>query len=217
MRHSGWHKRPGVHILEGRWQDILCDTQYTPRSHEGLADEPFDIGKFDIVYFDTFMEGYRGHMEFIKHVPRLLRGSGSRFSFFNGHGQKLEELYKVRLMDCIVCGDPIINVMIKVYLEVERLHHNDVGLNTEWFGASIRVFVSIAFSFLLLTIQRAMPISLPCGSICRIVKRSWTIHTPSTSYPSVPWHRLSRARWFPTLGGTVCLRPSVRTTEGVNQ
>jgi protein arginine N-methyltransferase 2 len=34
--------------------------------------------------------------------------------------------------------------MLKVYLEIGRLHHNDVGLNTEWFCESIRVFVSIA-------------------------------------------------------------------------
>jgi protein arginine N-methyltransferase 2 len=107
MRHKGWHKRPGVRILAGRWQDILCKTQYTPNSAEGTTDgqeslEPFDIGKFDIVYFDTFMEGYRGHMEFIKLVPRLLRGPGSRFSFFNGHGQKSAELYQVRSIDRIM-------------------------------------------------------------------------------------------------------------------
>ena len=33
--------------------------------------------------------------------------------------------------------------MFKVYLEIERLHHNDVGLNTEWFCESTRVFVLI--------------------------------------------------------------------------
>ena len=112
MRHNGWHKRPGVRILEGRWQDILYNKQYTPKRPEDITDdheslEPFDIGRFDIVYFDTFMEGYRGHMEFIKLIPRLLRGPGSRFSFFNGHGQKSEELYTVRSMDLFMYGDTI--------------------------------------------------------------------------------------------------------------
>ena len=54
-----------------------------------------DIGKFDIVYFDTFEEGYRGHFDFIKNVPGLLRGPGSRFSYFNGHAAKRDTEYQV--------------------------------------------------------------------------------------------------------------------------
>jgi protein arginine N-methyltransferase 2 len=100
MRHKGWHKRPGVRILEGRWQDILTKAQYVPtKDDEGTLD-PIDIGKFDIVYFDTFMEGYHGHVDFIKHIPRLLRGPGSRFSFFNGHAGKIEFVYTVRRSIC---------------------------------------------------------------------------------------------------------------------
>lgn len=56
---------------------------------------PIDIGKFDIVYFDTFNEGYRGHFAFIKQVPRLLRRQTSRFSYFNGYGERNETQYKV--------------------------------------------------------------------------------------------------------------------------
>ncbi|KAH8113188.1 S-adenosyl-L-methionine-dependent methyltransferase [Phellopilus nigrolimitatus] len=81
MRRTGWYAKPGVKVLAGRWQTFLGPAC---AEHE----RNFDIGKFDIVYFDTFMEGYRGHHAFIRHVPRLLRGPGSRFSFFHGHGAK---------------------------------------------------------------------------------------------------------------------------------
>jgi protein arginine N-methyltransferase 2 len=95
MQQKGWHKRPGVRILAGRWQVILTKAQYTPRTDDGGTLDPIEIGKFDIVYFDTFQEGYPGHFDFIQHVPRLLRGPGSRFSFFNGHAQGSELMYKV--------------------------------------------------------------------------------------------------------------------------
>jgi protein arginine N-methyltransferase 2 len=115
MKHNGWYKKPGVRILEGRWQDFLeplpedeyerrtyqnnraifkvkayAQKKRTPDSTESTSPEcdsegPIDLGKFDIVYFDTFDEGYPGHFTFIKHVPRLLRGPTSRFSYFNGH------------------------------------------------------------------------------------------------------------------------------------
>jgi hypothetical protein len=111
MREKGWYDRPGVRILEGRWQDFFpFGSHETQSPNEGLAmlrrnlllcgqqpneDYMADIGKFDIVYFDTFEEGYRGHFEFIKNVPGLLRGPGSRFSYFNGHAGKGDTAYQV--------------------------------------------------------------------------------------------------------------------------
>jgi protein arginine N-methyltransferase 2 len=113
MRHTGWYDRPGVRILEGRWQDFFSlnfdnDTEFVPhhtdnshalslseRKSDADSTIPVDIGKFDVVYFDTFQEGYRGHFSFIKHVPGLLRGPSSRFSYFNGHAKKHETVYKV--------------------------------------------------------------------------------------------------------------------------
>lgn len=89
MRRTGWYDRPGVRILEGRWQNFLSP----PKPNTDTI--PIDIGKFDVVYFDTFQEGYRGHFAFIKLVPRLLRGPSSRFSYFNGHAGKDETPYKV--------------------------------------------------------------------------------------------------------------------------
>ena len=116
MRHKGWYDRPGVRILEGRWQDFFpsesefpeARTNQTPNDglttpHRNLwprvqkpnKDDVFDIGKFDVVYFDTFEEGYRGHFAFIKNVPGLLRGPGSRFSYFHGHAARGGSEYQV--------------------------------------------------------------------------------------------------------------------------
>jgi len=127
MKHKGWYGRPGVRILEGRWQEFFKDgrtylpkkwsttagTESNPPDDNGGGDDDddnndddgesasppeMDIGKFDIVYFDTFSEGYRGHFAFIKHVPRLLRGPGSRFSYFNGHAAKSATEYEVMFL-----------------------------------------------------------------------------------------------------------------------
>jgi type IV protein arginine methyltransferase len=100
MRRKGWYDRSGVRILEGRWQDFFPPPAQalSPSARESSTDSarPVDIGKFDVVYFDTFEEGYRGHFAFIKHVPRILRGSSSRFSYFNAHAEKRESSYNVR-------------------------------------------------------------------------------------------------------------------------
>lgn len=84
MRKTGWYEKPGVRILEGRWQDFISAGPHTDSASNGLSSE---IGRFDIVYFDTFEEGYRAHMEFWKCVPGLLRGPESRFGFFHCHAR----------------------------------------------------------------------------------------------------------------------------------
>lgn len=57
-----------------------------------------ELGQFDIIYFDTFQESYPGHMDFIKHVPSLLKKKPtSRFSFFHGHGARGRYTYDVRV------------------------------------------------------------------------------------------------------------------------
>jgi protein arginine N-methyltransferase 2 len=125
MKHNGWFEKPGVRVLEGRWQHFLEPLPEDPHERrtyvhnrevfkmmthaqkkrtsgfgsgvpvEGLISQGLispecdgdkvDLGKFDVVYFDTFNDGYLGHFTFIKHVPRLLRSPESRFSYFNGH------------------------------------------------------------------------------------------------------------------------------------
>ena len=48
MRELGWYDKPGVSILEGKWQDYL------------EKDELLSTGGFDVVYTDTFSENYKG-------------------------------------------------------------------------------------------------------------------------------------------------------------
>lgn len=55
----------------------------------------YDLGTFDAIYFDTFQEGYRAFLEFFKYVPGLMKGPGSRMSFFQGHGAFDECLHEV--------------------------------------------------------------------------------------------------------------------------
>jgi len=74
MKDQGWYEKPGVTILEGRWQDVVEDERL-------LA-----TGGFDIVYTDTFSESYQDLKEFFERLPDLLSGPESRFSFFNGLG-----------------------------------------------------------------------------------------------------------------------------------
>ena len=48
MKDLGWHKKPGVKILEGKWQDFV------------ESEELLSVGGFDVVYTDTFSEDYKG-------------------------------------------------------------------------------------------------------------------------------------------------------------
>lgn len=76
--------------MQGKWQDVV-------QSEEFRA-----LGKFDVVYTDTFAEDYGGESsqalchvflfrvlelhKFFKLLPDLLIGPQARFSFFNGLG-----------------------------------------------------------------------------------------------------------------------------------
>ena len=48
MRSQGWYEKPGVKILEGKWQDFVD------------SDERLAVGGFDVIYTDTFSEDYSG-------------------------------------------------------------------------------------------------------------------------------------------------------------
>lgn len=48
MRAKGWYDRPGVTVLEGRWQDHI------------ESEAVLGAGGFDVVYTDTFSEDYQG-------------------------------------------------------------------------------------------------------------------------------------------------------------
>jgi protein arginine N-methyltransferase 2 len=48
MKAQGWHLKPGVKILEGKWQDFVDNEELRL------------LGGFDVVYTDTFSEDYDG-------------------------------------------------------------------------------------------------------------------------------------------------------------
>lgn len=50
MRKKGWYERPGVTILEGKWQDFI------------ESEELYAVGGFDVIYTDTFSEDYGGKL-----------------------------------------------------------------------------------------------------------------------------------------------------------
>ncbi|KAH9858826.1 hypothetical protein C2E23DRAFT_800271 [Lenzites betulinus] len=83
MRAQGWYDKPGVKILEGKWQDFV------------ESDEVLSVGGFDVVYTDTFSEDYAALHRFFSHVPDLLAGPESRFGFFNGLGATNALFYDV--------------------------------------------------------------------------------------------------------------------------
>ncbi|KAJ2612697.1 hypothetical protein H4S08_002580 [Coemansia sp. RSA 1365] len=82
MKDEGWDKKPGVHILFGRWQDKM--------------DEIRALGPYDGIFFDTFGEFYKDLDNFHqavfapgddaeKKTPLLSKPNGV-YSFFNGLG-----------------------------------------------------------------------------------------------------------------------------------
>jgi type IV protein arginine methyltransferase len=80
MRETGWYDKPGIEILEGKWQDFLND------------DSLLSSGGFDVIYTDTFSEDYSDLRQFFEHLPDLMADADSRFSFFNGLGATSEFL-----------------------------------------------------------------------------------------------------------------------------
>ncbi|KDQ21143.1 hypothetical protein BOTBODRAFT_25572 [Botryobasidium botryosum FD-172 SS1] len=101
MREKGWYDKPGVVVLEGKWQSFVDN------------EELYKDGGFDVVYTDTFSEDYSDLRQFFEQVPNLLKGPGSRFSFFNGLGATNPTFYDV-------------------YTNLAELHLSDIGLKTSW-------------------------------------------------------------------------------------
>ncbi|KAF8070492.1 S-adenosyl-L-methionine-dependent methyltransferase [Lyophyllum atratum] len=106
MKDRGWHEKPGVTILEGKWQDLL------------ESDAILGAGGFDVIYTDTFSEDYGELRQFFEHLPDLLAGPESRFSFFNGLGATNALFYDV-------------------YTHIAELHLADVGIDIKWFDIDV--------------------------------------------------------------------------------
>ena len=66
MKEQGWDRRPNVHILQGRWQDVISDMKL-----------------YDGIFFDTYSEHYEHMQQFHALLPKLLK-PGGMYSFFNG-------------------------------------------------------------------------------------------------------------------------------------
>ncbi|KAG9081910.1 Arginine N-methyltransferase 2 [Ceratobasidium sp. 370] len=105
MRSTGWFSKPGVEILEGRWQDFV-----TPDKIGRLLGED---GGFDVIYTDTFSEDYSDLYQFFEHLGDLMANQNSKFSFFNGLGATNATFYDV-------------------YTKLSALHIEDMGLTTRW-------------------------------------------------------------------------------------
>ncbi|KAJ7680381.1 arginine methyl transferase [Mycena polygramma] len=103
MKELGWYQKPGVKILEGKWQEFVNTEQMGTLVPEG---------GFDIVYTDSFSEDYAALRLFFGHLSVLL-GPRSRFSFFNGLGATNATMYDV-------------------YTRVAEVHLADTGFNVEW-------------------------------------------------------------------------------------
>ncbi|KAF5393314.1 hypothetical protein D9757_000641 [Collybiopsis confluens] len=99
MKEQGWYKKTGVKVVENKWQDSIP--------------ELLTVGGFDVIYTDTFSEDYNALRAFFEHLPDLLAGPESRFSFFNGLGATNALFYDV-------------------YTHLAELHLADVGVNVEW-------------------------------------------------------------------------------------
>jgi len=109
MKAKGWHEKKGVIIIEGKWQDAIGD----PRI--------LGVGGFDAVYTDTFSESYEDLHTFFKHVPGLLSGPTSIFSFFNGLGATNALFYDV-------------------YTRLSDMHLSEVGLEVEWDDVDVNMY-----------------------------------------------------------------------------
>lgn len=83
MEELGWLDRPGVRVLQGKWQDWIN------------SDELMAYGGFDVIYTDTFSEDYSDLRRFFEHLPDLLSGPDARFGFFNGLGATNPLFYDV--------------------------------------------------------------------------------------------------------------------------
>ncbi|GHJ90418.1 hypothetical protein NliqN6_6820 [Naganishia liquefaciens] len=109
IKKRGFDQKPGVKILDGRWQDWCKED----RLEELLKATEENGGGFDIVFIDTFAEGYEELKDFFDVLPNILAGPESVFSFWNGLGATNPTIYDVAS-------------------NLAALHLDDVGMQTEW-------------------------------------------------------------------------------------
>lgn len=123
MKDNDWHQKPGVRVLEGRWQDLV-------EKEDFLA-----LGGFDVIYTDTFSENYRDLHQFFEHLPDLLSGSNARFSFFHGLGATSEFTHLILAVVNVAWTDPL---FYDVYTRISELHLAEIGLDVQWSDVDVR-------------------------------------------------------------------------------
>lgn len=139
MEETGWttEQKPNLMVLKGKWQEFM------------ESEEIYKEGGYDLIYFDTFSEGYGGALlsfvcpppkkrrnaddcrlslyarpftelkAFFQHLPNLLAGPESRFSFFHGLGATSPTFHDT-------------------YTTLSALHLREVGLETcEWYDVPV--------------------------------------------------------------------------------
>ncbi|WPH04866.1 protein arginine N-methyltransferase 2-like protein [Acrodontium crateriforme] len=82
LRDEGWHDKPNVTVLEGRWQDVL------PK----LIEEGVQL---DGIYYDTYAEDYKDLKEFFAEYVIALLNRDGKFGFYNGLGADRQVCYDV--------------------------------------------------------------------------------------------------------------------------
>ncbi|KAG8623928.1 hypothetical protein KVT40_008904 [Elsinoe batatas] len=116
LRSQGWDTRPGVHVHEGRWQDVVPNLVA-----EGTM--------FDAIYFDTFAEDYKDLREFFSEYVISLLDPDGRFGFFNGLGADRQICYdvytKIVEMDLFEAG---------LDTEWKEINVSDLDKAGEWEG-----------------------------------------------------------------------------------
>mmetsp|Transcript_14792 Transcript_14792/g.33590 ORF Transcript_14792/g.33590 Transcript_14792/m.33590 type:complete len:213 (-) Transcript_14792:67-705(-) len=72
MREQGWHEKPNVVVLFGRWQDVVPQQLV----QHGI--------QMDAIFWDTYGEHAQDLQDFHNYLPQLLRRPHGIYSFFNG-------------------------------------------------------------------------------------------------------------------------------------
>jgi len=139
MRTKGWYNRPGVTILEGKWQDFV-ETKL------------LEDGGFDIVYTDTFSEDYAraflprnhtccspsSHRGVSVRIVQVLPACAKSHALLNvavqllprsrGYQYVLQARARNDLDQCWTADASFYDV----YTRVSELHLEDVGLQVAW-------------------------------------------------------------------------------------
>lgn len=143
LEEKGWHEKENVKIFNGKWQDVLS------------SDEFLGLGKFDVVYTDTFAEHYDGELgvlgqsltlnifaelrKFFKRLPDLLDGLEGRFSFFNGLAatsmSSLSPSESVLLVDAYQRHQDAL--FYDVYTRVSDCHLSEIGADVHWHDVEV--------------------------------------------------------------------------------